>query len=116
MSKTQITGIPETVEQVTKTLTDFYSRSSPYILEMSQQDFEAFARFGAGMFLRNTLCLWWYEGHHYDNWPKQKPELVRYFNDLGIVHPDKMTSILMTCAYRSLHNLPLGIEELIKQY
>ena len=116
MSKTQINGIPETIEQVTETLTNFYSTSLPYITEMSQKDFEAFARFGAGMFFRNTLCLWWYEGHYYDNWPKQKPELVKYFNDRGIVHPDHMSSILITCSYHGLHNLPLGIEAQIKYY
>ena len=116
MKETHITGIPATIEQATETLTKLYSQSLPHIMEMSQKDFEAFAYFGAGMFLRNTWYMWWYEGHYYDNWPKQKPELVKYFNNLGIIQPDDMSSILISCAYHSLHRLPLGIEAQVEYY
>lgn len=116
MSKTQITGIPETMEQAVLTLTEFYAGSLPEILTMSLQGFVDFTHYGAGMFIRNSWYPWWSEGRHYEHWPKQKPALVECFNNLGIVHPDDLSGILMTSFYRSVHNLPLAIDEQVEYY
>ena len=116
MKDPQLTGIPETIEQALETLTAFYSQALPQIKEMSQEDFEAYASRDTGMFIRDAWYLWWYDGHYYDKWPSDKPSLVKHFNDLGIAHPDNMSSILMTCSYRNVHNLPLGIEVQIDSY
>ena len=116
MEAIKLPDTPETIEQAVKTLTELYSQSLPQITAMSQKDFKVFVRFGAGMFLRNTWYLWWHEGHYYDKWPKQKPELVKYFNNLGVVHPDDMSSILIASLYCQVHNMPLAVEAQVENH
>ena len=98
-----ITSIPETIEQAVETLAAFYNKSLPAIKAMSQEGFEASTHFGAGMFIRDSWCLWWYERYICENWPKEKPLLVKHFHDLDVVHPDHMSSILMNCFYHKVH-------------
>ncbi len=105
MEEIKLTSIPETIEQAVETLTEFYVEALPEILQMSLQEFEASAHYSAGLFIRNSWYLWWHEGHTCDSWPKEKPALVKYFNNLGVVYPDHMSSILMVCFYRKVHNL-----------
>lgn len=103
MEEIKPSGIPETIEQAVEALTEFYANDLPQIREISQQAFKASAHFGVGKFIRNSWYLWWYDGHKNESWPKGKPALVKYFNDQGIVHPDVMVSILVSCFYRSVH-------------
>ena len=103
-----ITGIPATAEQAVETLIEFYVDSLPEILTMSLQEFADSTHYGAGLFIRNSWCLWWHEGHNCDTWPKEKPALVKYFNDLDIVYSNHRSSILMVSFYLKVHNLPLG--------
>ena len=88
MEVIELTGIPATVEQAVETLIEFYSESLPEILKMSLQEFEASVHFGAGLFIRNSWHLWWYEGNTCDSRPKKKPALVKYFNGIDVVHAD----------------------------
>lgn len=116
MDEVSLTSIPATVEQAVETLMAFYSNSLPQIREMSQNDFKGSAHFGVGKFIRNTWCLWWHEGHNYESWPIDKPVLVKYFNNLGIVHSEDMSSILLACFYRGVHKRPLKVEEQVDHY
>ncbi len=97
MEEVKLTGIPETIAQAMETLTEFYSESLPEILQMSKREFVVSAHFGAGIYIRNSWYLNWYEGPTFDSWPVDKPALVRYFNDMGIVVPDYISSIIMNC-------------------
>jgi hypothetical protein len=47
---------------------------------------------------------------------EQDTPLVNSFKGLGITHPDDMSSILLTSAWRQLHKKPLKINEQVKKY
>ena len=108
MEEMNLTAIPATVEQAVETLIEFYSESRPEILTMSLQEFEGSAHYGTGLFIRNSWCLWWYEGHSCNSWPREKPALVKYLNDIGVLNPDHMSSILMVCFHKKVHSQLLG--------
>lgn len=69
-----------------------------------------------GRYLRNEWFLWWFEDHKYETWPKSKPEIVKYFNEIDIFHADDMSSIILTSFFKRIHNLPLDIEEQVERY
>ena len=60
---------------------------------------------GLGMWIRNNWGLW-----------KKEGPLVKYFNDLGIFHPDDMSGIILTSYWRHLHNQPIELEQQIRYY
>lgn len=71
-----------------------------------------------GMNIRNNWLLWWSKkgAKEYEGWPKEKPAIVQYFNDLGIYHADDMSGIIFTTLYRKYFNKSLYIKEQTKKY
>lgn len=69
-----------------------------------EEDFVVNAHFGFGMWIRNNWGLW------------RKSRLAKYFNELGIFHPDDMSGIILTSYHRYLNDKPLLLEEQIKYY
>ncbi len=59
---------------------------------------------GLGMWIRNNWGLW------------SGSRLKKYFNDLGIHHPDDMSGIILTSFWRHLNNKPIKLKEQIKYY
>jgi hypothetical protein len=57
--------------------------------------------FGFGMWIRNNWCLW------------GGSRLSKYFNDLGIFHPDDMSSIILTSYHRYLNGEEIRLQEQI---
>lgn len=55
--------------------------------------------FSLGLWLRNYWGLW------------GDSRLAQYFNNLGVYHPDDMSSIILACYYRYLHNQEIEFEE-----
>lgn len=60
--------------------------------------------FGLGMWMRNTWGLW------------AKSRLARYFNNLGIFHPDDMSAIILDSFWRYLNKRPIELEKQIQYY
>jgi len=60
--------------------------------------------FGLGMWIRNNWGLW------------SGSRLAKYFNDLGIYHPDDMSSIIFTSFHRNLNDTEIGLKEQIRHY
>lgn len=73
------------------------------IREGSEEDL-VMHHFGLGLWLRNNWGLW------------GDSRLQQHFNDLGIFHPDDMSSIILHSLWRSLNNQPLGLEERLAFY
>ena len=69
-----------------------------------------------GRNIRNEWNLWWYQNHNFENWPKEIPEIVKYFNDIKIYHADDMSGIILTTVYRKFFNLPIDLDDQIKKY
>jgi len=61
--------------------------------------------FSVGMWIRNN----WIHG-------QRDTLLVRYFNKIGIFHPDDMSSIILTSLYRKLTNKPIDLNKQIEFY
>lgn len=61
--------------------------------------------FSTGMWIRNE----WIRGF-------RDTLLVKQFNEMGIYHPDDMSSIILTSVYRKLNNHPLDIDGLVEHY
>lgn len=72
----------------------------------NESDAVAKLHFGTGLYIRNGWELW----------AKKKNSLVRYFNALGIFHPDDMSSIILTSFHRQLNNIDIDLDKQIEMY
>jgi len=61
---------------------------------------------GTGMGIRNAWKLW----------AKEKNSLVKYFNSLGINHPDDMSGIILTSFHRKLNGIDIELDAQIEHY
>jgi hypothetical protein len=66
--------------------------------------FDSLGHFGLGMWMRNNWGLW------------KGGTLAKYFNELGIYHPDDMSSIIMTSYEAKLRNMKYDLDEEIQDY
>lgn len=89
---------------------DFLEKNS------NENDFVAITHMWFGRSLRNGWNLWWYVNHNNNVWPKEKPEIVKWFNDIEIYHADDMSSIILTSTHRKYYNQPLNLDIQIKRY
>jgi hypothetical protein len=72
-----------------------------------------------GMGLRNSWCLWWHEGADAikdGHWPKEKPALIQWFNDRGIVHADDISTIIIVSCIRKVKGQPIDFDGQTKTY
>jgi hypothetical protein len=60
--------------------------------------------FSLGRYLRNNWGLW------------KTNKLTKYFNDMGITHPDDMSGIILISTYRSLHSQDIKLKKQVKYY
>ena len=74
------------------------------ILAMPEDEFMAGAHMGLGMWMRNNWGLW------------KGKELAKYFNSIGIYHPDDMSGIILTSYYRELHGQEWRVDDQVKYY
>lgn len=65
---------------------------------------------GFGMWIRNTLGFW----DDLSKEHKDRCELVKWFNDRGIFHPDDMSSIIMVSFHRHLNKKDIRLDEQIQ--
>lgn len=72
------------------------------IIEMREDEFMVGAHMGLGMWMRNNWGLW------------KGKELAKYFNTIGIYHPDDMSGIILTSYYRELHDQEWKVDEQVK--
>ena len=93
-------NLEEAVIQLAKILPDTTQQE---IISMTEDEFLAGSHFGLGMWIRN-------------NWIRGGSKLAPDFNSKGIFHSDDMSSIILTCYYRQLHNQDWDLEEQIKLY
>lgn len=61
---------------------------------------------GTGLAIRNSWGLW----------EKRKNSIVRYFNSLGIYHPDDMSSIILTSFHRKISNKDINLQQQVDVY
>ena len=74
------------------------------IKKMSEDDFISNSHFGSGLSIRNGWQLW------------RGSRLSKYFNDMGIYHPDDMSGIILTSYYRYLTGKEIELEKQVAYY
>ena len=74
------------------------------IKKKSENDFISESHFGLGIGMRNNWRLW------------KGSDLSKYFNNIGIYHPDDMSGIILTSYYRKHTGLEIKLDEQIAYY
>lgn len=111
MDEESVNKYPTDLEDAIEILKIFYNKSLQSCMTMTEKQFLVNSHHMAGAFVRNEWHLWWYEKHQFKNWPKEKPIIVKWFNDLGITHADDMSSIIMLSLFRNLSKQEINLDE-----
>lgn len=74
------------------------------IKELTENEFAAKTHFGFGRWIRNNWGLW------------GGSRLKKYFNEMGIYHPDDMSGIILDSYHRYLSGKEILLEEQLKYY
>lgn len=74
------------------------------IKKKSENEFLTDTHFGFGLGFRNGWKLW------------KGSELSKYFNKIGIFHPDDMSSIILTSYYRKINGIDIKLDEQVNYY
>ena len=74
------------------------------IKTLTEDEFSGKYHFGFGMWMRNNWGLW------------KGSRLSKYFNSIGVYHPDDMTGIIFDSYHRQLTGHELKLNEQVKYY
>lgn len=97
--------IPKDLEDCFKQIEIFWSDSTKMkVMQWTEDEFSGRVQMGFGMWIRNNWQLW------------GGSRLSKYFNDLGIYHPDDMSGIILGSYHRYLTGKKIKLEEQIKIY
>jgi len=96
---------PQTLDEaITQLDLIFHDTVKAQILTMTEDEFLSNTHMSTGMWIRNNWGLW------------RGKQLAKYFNDLGIYHPDDMSGIILRSYYRHLSNKPYDLDKQIEYY
>ena len=98
--------IPENLKDCFKTLDKIYTDSVKLeIAKLTEDEYSSGNHlFGIGIWMRNNWQLW------------GGSRLSKYFNQIGIYHPDDMSGIIMDSYHRYLRKEEIRLEEQVKYY
>jgi hypothetical protein len=105
MESNDLINVPNNLDEAILQLDKVFDDTTKNeILKMNETDFTFDLHFSTGTWMRNNWGLW--KGNN----------LTSYFNNLGIHHPDDMSSIILTCYYRHLKNEGYELDKQIQYY
>ena len=97
--------IPKNLEDCFEQINSFWNDSIKTQVKIwEESEFTGKVHMGFGMWIRNNWRLW------------GGSRLSKYFNDLGVYHPDDMSEIILDSYHRHLNNKEINLEEQIKYY
>ncbi|WP_291725213.1 DUF6794 domain-containing protein [Bernardetia sp.] len=97
--------IPKNLEECFKQIDSFWNDSTKLqVKEWTEDEFIAKTHFGFGRWIRNNWQLW------------GGSRLSKYFNQMGIYHPDDMSGIILDSYHRYLLGKEIKLEEQVKSY
>jgi hypothetical protein len=92
--------IPKNLEDCFKQIDSFWPDSTKMkIKAWSEQEFAGRAHMGFGMWMRNNWQLW------------GGSRLSKYFNELGVFHPDDMSGIILDSYHRYLTGKEINLQK-----
>ena len=101
MKKQKPKNLTECIQMLDKTLK---KQAKEYIKTLTEDEFFMESHFTLGMGIRNE---WIRSGN---------PELVKFFLDQGVKHPDDMSAMILTSYYRHLLGKEIDFEGQIAEY
>ena len=101
MKKEKPKNLTECIQMLDKTLK---TEDKDYIKTLTEDEFFMESHFTIGMGIRNE---WIRSGN---------PELVKFFSDEGVKHPDDMSAMILTSYYRHLLGKEIDFEGQILAY
>lgn len=97
--------IPQDIPDCLRQIDSFWSDSlKRQVKSWTEDEFSSKAHLGFGTWMRNNWQLW------------AGSRLTRYFNALGIYHPEDMSGIILTSYHRHLQHQPLNLPAQIESY
>jgi hypothetical protein len=94
--------IPKNLNDCFDQIDGFWSDSlKKVVTKWSEREFRVNAHFGFGLWMRNNWQLW------------GGSRLSKYFNTLGIFHPDDMSGTILTSYHRHLNDEDIKLQEQI---
>jgi hypothetical protein len=97
--------IPKNLEDCFTQINSFWTDSTKVeIKKLTENEFSGRLHHGFGTWMRNNWRLW------------GGSRLSKYFNDLGVYHPDDMSGIILDSYHRYLNNKEIKLDEQIKYY
>jgi len=97
--------IPKNLEDCFIQINSFWADSTKVKMKnLTENEFSGRLHHGFGTWMRNNWQLW------------GGSRLSKYFNDLGIYHPDDMSGIILDTYHRQLNNKEIKLEEQVKYY
>ena len=98
-------SIPTTLNECYTVLNSKLSDSAIHEFKaMSENEAISASHISLGMWIRNNWGLW------------KSSELPKHFTELGLKHPDDISSVILTSYHRTLNNKEVGLEEQIEFY
>ena len=101
MKKEKPKNLTECIQMLDKNLK---KEDKEYIKTLTEEEFFMESHFTLGMGIRNE---WIRSGN---------PELVKFFSDEGVKHPDDMSAMILTSYYRHLLGKEIDFEGQISAY
>lgn len=97
--------IPKDLADCFAQINSFWDDSTKMqVKNLEEREFTSKVHLGFGMWIRNNWQLW------------GGSRLSKYFNDLGIFHPDDMSGIILVSYHRHLNNQEPNLEAQIQYY
>lgn len=97
--------IPKNLEDCFVQISSFWNDSTKnQVKNWGEREFVGKVHLGFGMWMRNNWRLW------------GGSRLSKYFDDLGIYHPDDMSGIILSSYHRNLNDKEIKLGEQIKYY
>lgn len=97
--------IPKDLRDCFVQINSFWNDSTKIqVKNWEEKEFAGKVHLGFGMWIRNNWRLW------------GGSRLSKYFNDLGIYHPDDMSGIILDSYHRNLNNKEIKLDDQIKYY
>lgn len=97
-------NIPSNLEESYKILKTMLDKKEIDEMKKGSESDMAKYHFGLGMWIRNNWGLW-----------SGKSKLAKYFNNLGIFHPDNMSALILETFWCHLNHRDLKLKERIKK-
>lgn len=97
--------IPRDLQDCFKQIDSFWSDSTKLkVKQWTENEFAGRVHLGFGMWMRNNWQLW------------GGSRLSKYFNEMGITHPDDMSGIILNSYHRYLNDSEIKLDEQIQPY